>query len=129
MRRSRRTRSDAVFSAVSDPTRRAVLDLLRARGPQPAGSIAASFPVSRPAVSRHLRLLRQAQLVRERRDGRHRLYELTPVPLRAVDGWLEWYRVYWRGQLDRLKAFVQHEGRATLPAGTSGLVQPTRRQR
>jgi DNA-binding transcriptional ArsR family regulator len=101
--------SGAVFAALSDPTRRALLDLLRARGTQPAGRIAASFPVSRPAISRHLRLLRQARLVHERREGRHRLYELTPEPLRAVDNWLEWYRVFWRGKLNRLKAFAEQE--------------------
>ncbi|MBI4500358.1 MAG: helix-turn-helix transcriptional regulator [Gemmatimonadetes bacterium] len=102
---------EAVFSALSDPTRRAVLDLLRAQGAQPVSHIAASFPVSRPAISRHLRLLRQARLVRETRQGRHRVYELTPEPLKAVDSWLEWYRVFWTGRLDQLKAFA--EGRKT----------------
>lgn len=64
----------AAFSALADPTRRAVLDLLR-RGSLPAGVIARAFPVSRPAISKHLRLLRRAHLVRERREGRRRLYQ------------------------------------------------------
>ena len=61
-------RTEATFQALSDPTRRAVLDLLR-RGSQPAGQIAEAFPVSRPAISKHLRLLRRAHLVREHREG------------------------------------------------------------
>jgi DNA-binding transcriptional ArsR family regulator len=99
--------TEAVFAALSDPTRRALLDLLREQGSQPAGRLAASFSVSRPAISRHLRLLRQARLVRERRQGRHRVYQLSPQPLQAVDDWLEWYRVFWRGKLDQLKTFTE----------------------
>jgi DNA-binding transcriptional ArsR family regulator len=96
------------FRALADPTRRAVLDLLR-RGSLPAGRIAASFPVSRPAISKHLRLLRHARLVRERREGRRRLYQLNPEPLRAVDAWLDQYRMFWRMNLADLKAFVEAE--------------------
>lgn len=96
------------FSALADPTRRAVLDLLRS-GSLPAGRIAQSFPVSRPAISRHLRLLRRAKLVRERREGRRRLYQLNPEPLRAVDSWLERYRMFWQMSLADLKAYVEAE--------------------
>jgi len=96
----------ATFQALADPTRRAVLDLLR-RGAQPAGQIAGAFPVSRPAISKHLRLLRRAHLVREHREGRHRVYHLNPEPLRAVDSWIEQYRVFWAASLNHLKAFVE----------------------
>ena len=99
---------EATFQALADPTRRAVLDLLR-RGSQPAGHIAGAFPVSRPAISKHLRLLRRAHLVREHREGRHRVYELNPEPLRAVDSWLEQYRSFWSASLASLKAFVEAE--------------------
>jgi DNA-binding transcriptional ArsR family regulator len=99
---------ETTFQALSDPTRRAVLDLLRA-GRQPAGRIASSFPVSRPAISKHLRLLRRAHLVEERREGRHRFYQLNPEPLKAVDSWLEQYRVFWQRSLTGLKAFVEAE--------------------
>jgi DNA-binding transcriptional ArsR family regulator len=99
---------ERIFSALADPTRRAVLDLLR-RGRQPAGQIAQAFPVSRPAISKHLRLLRRAHLVEERREGRHRFYQLNPQPLQAVDCWLEQYRVFWQAKLARLKAFVEAE--------------------
>ena len=99
---------EVTFQALADPTRRAVLDLLR-RGSQPAGQIANAFPVSRPAISKHLRLLRRAHLVREHREGRHRVYELNPEPLRAVDNWIEHYRIFWTNSLNNLKAFVEAE--------------------
>jgi DNA-binding transcriptional ArsR family regulator len=99
---------EATFHALADPTRRAVLDLLR-RGSQPAGQIATAFPISRPAISKHLRLLRRAHLVREHREGRHRVYQLNPEPLRAVDSWIEQYRTFWSASLANLKAFVEAE--------------------
>jgi DNA-binding transcriptional ArsR family regulator len=99
---------DAAFHVLADPTRRAVLDLLR-EGSQPAGEIARSFPVSRPAISKHLRLLRRAGLVREHRRGRHRFYQLDAEPLKAVDRWLEQYRAFWDARLSGLKAFVESE--------------------
>jgi DNA-binding transcriptional ArsR family regulator len=99
---------EATFQALADPTRRAVLDLL-CRGSQAAGQIASAFPVSRPAISKHLRLLRRAHLVREHRNGRHRVYELNAEPLRAVDSWIEQYRVFWTASLNNLKAFVEAE--------------------
>ena len=100
--------AESTFSALADPTRRAVLDLLR-QGSQPAGRIAQAFPVSRPAISKHLRLLRRAHLVQERREGRRRLYQLNPEPLKAVDSWLEQYRSFWSANLASLKAFVEAE--------------------
>src|SRR6266851_5590168 len=100
--------SEAAFSALADPTRRAVLDLLRA-GTRPAGEIARAFPVSRPAISKHLKILRRAHLVEERREGRHRMYQLNPEPLKAVDSWLEHYRSFWSASLTNLKAFVEAE--------------------
>jgi DNA-binding transcriptional ArsR family regulator len=100
--------TEATFQVLADPTRRAVLDLLR-NGIQPAGEIARVFPVSRPAISKHLRLLRRAHLVQERREGRNRLYSLNPEPLKAVDAWLEQYRVFWQTSLVNLKTFVEAE--------------------
>ena len=100
--------SEAAFQALADPTPPTVLDLLR-RGSQPAGQIASAFPVSRPAISKHLRLLRRAHLVREQREGRHRVYRLNPEPLKAVDSWLEQYRKFWQVNLSSLKTFVETE--------------------
>src|SRR5437879_5503536 len=99
---------EAAFSALADPTRRAVLDLLRA-GTRPAGDIARAFPISRPAISKHLRILRRAHLVEERRKGRHRMYQLNPEPLKSVDAWLEQYRSFWSASLANLKSFVEEE--------------------
>ncbi len=100
--------SEATFHALADPTRRAVLDLLR-QGAQPAGQIAGAFPVSRPAISKHLRQLRRARLVVEHRRGRHRYYQLNAEPLKAVDTWIERYRTFWQHNLANLKAFVEEE--------------------
>ena len=100
--------SDVAFNAIADPTRRAVLDMLRA-GSRPAGEIARSFTVSRPAISKHLGILRRAHLVEERREGRQRVYRLNPEPLKAVDSWLEEYRRFWTASLNNLKAFVEAE--------------------
>ena len=100
--------AEATFQALADPTRRAVLDLLR-RGNQPAGQIASAFTVSRPAISKHLRLLRRARLVRERRQGRNRVYQLNPEPLRTVDSWINQYRSFWSASLSSLKVFVEAE--------------------
>ena len=100
--------TEATFHALADPTRRAVLDLLRA-GAQSAGQIADSFPVSRPAISKHLRQLRKARLVVEHRRGRHRFYQLNPEPLKAVDNWLDHYRRFWQINLANLKSFVEEE--------------------
>src|SRR5271155_1695616 len=107
-RRSVTYSSEATFQALADPTRRAVLDLLR-RGSQPAGENPGAFPDSRPAISKHLRLLRRAHLVQEHREGRHRVYRLNPEPLRAVDSWLDQYRQFWSANLASLKAFVEAE--------------------
>lgn len=106
---------ELVFHAVADPTRRALLELL-CRGKQSAGKIAASFPVSRPAVAKQLALLRRAHLVEVHRAGRHQLYELNAEPLKIVDHWLNSYRVFWRANLSSLKNFIENE------------VEPTKRK-
>ena len=80
-----------VFHAVADPTRRAILDRLTGRG-MAVSELAAGFAMSRPAVSKHLRVLRDARLVQEAKVGRQRVYRLTPDPLRVVSQWIESYR-------------------------------------
>ena len=82
-----------VFRAIADPTRRAILDRLRA-GPAPVNALASDFEQTRPAISKHLRVLKDASLVTERRSGRERLYELHPRPLQQVAGWVEGYRAF-----------------------------------
>jgi DNA-binding transcriptional ArsR family regulator len=96
-----------VFAAIADPTRREILDLLR-KDPMRAGDIAGRFPdISRPAVSKHLRVLRAARLCRVRRSGRERRYELDPKALGSVDKWVGTYRSLWTMKLGDLKAFVE----------------------
>jgi DNA-binding transcriptional ArsR family regulator len=95
-----------VYHAVADPTRRAILDRLR-RGGSPVSELAAGFRMTRPAVSKHLGILRRARLVRERRDGRQRIYQITPAPLEAVAQWVESYRAFWHVNLLSLKRHVE----------------------
>ena len=104
-----------VFAAIADPTRREILDLLRV-DPLRAGEIAEHFPeISRPAVSKHLRILRGARLCRVRAAGRERRYELDPRALTGVDAWLARYRTLWSTKLDSLKTYVER-GRTATPA-------------
>ena len=98
--------ADPVFAAVADPTRRAILDLLRRRE-MSAGELASRFPVSRPAISRHVRVLREAGLLTERREAQWRRYSLNPVPLVQVDRWIAAYRVFWGARLHDLKRYVE----------------------
>jgi DNA-binding transcriptional ArsR family regulator len=97
-----------VFRAVADTTRREILDMLL-DGERTVGEIAERFAVSRPAVSKHLRILRGARLVRARREGRQRVCELDAEPLRAIDAWLDGYRREWTARLARLKRHVESE--------------------
>jgi DNA-binding transcriptional ArsR family regulator len=99
------------LGALADPTRREIVALL-ARREFAAGDLAARFPVSRPAISRHLRVLREAGLVRDRVEGRHRLYALDPQPLRELDDWLEPYRDLWARRLDALDTEIARGRRA-----------------
>jgi DNA-binding transcriptional ArsR family regulator len=81
-----------VVDAIADPVRREILDRLRG-GPQPAGAIAGWFTISRPAVSRHLRVLREAGLVADDLVGRRRVYRLDAAPLAELDAWLAPFRL------------------------------------
>jgi DNA-binding transcriptional ArsR family regulator len=97
---------DAVFFALCDQTRRGLLG--RLRGVElTAGALADGFHVTRPAVSRHLRILREARLVSERRRGRERVYTLTPEPLAGATGWLDDYRAFWSARLIDLKSLIE----------------------
>ena len=102
-----RAHSD-VFRAIADPTRRAILDRLRA-GPAAVNALADEFAQSRPAISKHLRVLREVRLVSEARAGRERRYQLKPTPLQQVLGWLEGYRAFWQISLTNLKRYAEEE--------------------
>ena len=92
---------DEMFAVLADPTRRRILDLL-AEQERSVGELVAAFPISQPAVSRHLRVLREAGLVRLRGAGQRHIYRLDAAPLAALDDWLARYRHFWSGRLDDL---------------------------
>ena len=90
------------FDVVAEPTRRRILDLLRER-PRRVGELVELLEISQPGVSKHLRVLRDARLVRVRSDAQQRWYEVDPEPLTEIDAWLEPYRRRWERSLDALE--------------------------
>jgi DNA-binding transcriptional ArsR family regulator len=92
----------AAFEVLAEPTRRRILDALR-EGERPVGGLVGELAVSQPAVSKHLRVLREAGLVEVRSDAQRRLYRVRTEPLRAVDEWLAPYRAMWASRLDGLE--------------------------
>jgi DNA-binding transcriptional ArsR family regulator len=92
----------AVFGVLAEPRRRQILDLVR-DGERSVGELVEALSMSQPAVSKHLRVLREAGLVEARVDEQRRLYRLRPEPLRELDAWLAPYRWAWDASLDRLE--------------------------
>jgi DNA-binding transcriptional ArsR family regulator len=99
-------RHDVVFRAIADPTRRNILRLLRG-GERSVGEIAANFEQSRPAISKHLRVLRSAGLIVTHERGTARICELNAKPLRTVDTWLRDYKAFWSESMRNLKRYVE----------------------
>ena len=97
---------DRTFSALADPTRRAILERL-ARGEATVGELAAPFEISQPAVSKHLRVLKEAGLISQSREAQRRPCRLEPERLDDVSDWVQEYRRVWEGQLDRLDGYLQ----------------------
>lgn len=97
-----------VFRAVADPERRHMLDLLAERD-LAVGELATSFVMTLPAVSQHLKVLREAGLVRSRREGRQHVYTLVPGPLKEVADWVDVYARFWRRRLDRLRTHLENQ--------------------
>jgi DNA-binding transcriptional ArsR family regulator len=96
------------FDVVAEPTRRRILDLLRER-PRRVGELVELLEISQPGVSKHLRVLRDARLVRVRSDAQQRWYEVDPEPLTEIDAWLEPYRASWSGRLDALERHLDRK--------------------
>ena len=124
------------FAALADPTRRAMVQML-GQGQKPVGELAAAFALSAPAISKHLRVLRQSLLVEEQRDSsdaRLRVYRLRPEPLHDLDAWLVHMRTFWALQLDAFAAHVATRA-ANTPMPQRQTIspeqkqQPTRRRR
>lgn len=95
----------STFAVLAEPHRRRILDLLRTRE-HSVGELVDALPLTQPAVSKHLRLLKEAGLVRVQPQARRRLYSLDPGPLREVDAWLEPYRQAWAARLDALETHL-----------------------
>ncbi len=97
---------DSVFSALADPTRRAIL--MRLAGGEASGSdLARPFSISVPAISKHLRVLEHADLIRRRKDGRTHRFRLAAGPMREAAAWLDHYRQFWEEQFDSLDTYLQ----------------------
>lgn len=97
-----------VFHAIAHPARRAMLVHLKL-GERSAGDLAVPFHMTLGAVSQHLRVLEEAQLVSARRDGRHRLYRLRPTPLKEVATWADEFSTFFEDRLDALGDYLDHE--------------------
>lgn len=95
----------SVYDALGDPTRRRILDLLRER-PRLVGELVDALGISQPGVSKHLRVLREANLVRVRQDAQRRWYELQPEPLKEVDQWLSAFREHWEDRFSRMDTLL-----------------------
>lgn len=95
-----------IYEVLAEPTRRRILDLLREQ-PRLVGELSERLAISQPGVSKHLRVLRDAGLVKVRQDAQRHWYELRPEPLAEVDAWLEAYRHLWNARLDRLDDYLQ----------------------
>lgn len=94
------------FAVLAEPTRREILDLLR-DGERPVGDLVDRLAISQPAVSKHLRVLRDAGLVDVRADAQRRLYRVRPQPLAEIDEWLAPYRRLWSRSFDRLERHLE----------------------
>jgi DNA-binding transcriptional ArsR family regulator len=98
-----------LFSALSDPTRRSILELLARGGPLSATQICAQFPVSPPAISQHLKILRQANLVQVEKRAQQRLYSLNPGAMLELEGWAGQLASLWSQRYDALDTLIQAE--------------------
>ena len=95
----------AAFDVLGEPSRRAILDLLR-DGERPVGDLVDQLELSQPAVSKHLRVLKEAGLVECRADAQRRLYRVRGEPFQALDDWLAPFRTFWTAHLDRLESHL-----------------------
>ncbi|MEE8106523.1 MAG: metalloregulator ArsR/SmtB family transcription factor [Planctomycetota bacterium] len=102
--------TESVFQSIADPTRRGILDLLK-EGERPASELGAPFQMSQPALSQHLRILRDANLVSVRAKGRQRIYRLNPEPLQELYDWVTHYQEFWHDKLRALGAHLDTKAR------------------
>jgi DNA-binding transcriptional ArsR family regulator len=103
---------DALFMALADATRRGMISRL-ARGPATVGELGEPYPISKPAVTKHVKMLERAGLVHRERDGRLHRCTLEPTPMREAEVWIERYRTFWESRLQSLAAFVEDPATST----------------
>jgi DNA-binding transcriptional ArsR family regulator len=100
--------ADKIFYSLSDPQRRMILQML-SENEMTVNSISAKFRISRPAISKHLRILQSSKLVKPRKTGRYRYYRLNPDPLNEVHKWLKYFDKFWDEKLNSLKNFMENK--------------------
>ncbi|HTO76515.1 MAG TPA: metalloregulator ArsR/SmtB family transcription factor [Thermoanaerobaculia bacterium] len=115
---------DRTFRALSDPTRRTMLERLAAAPETPVAELARPFRMSKPAISKHLRVLEEAGLLARRRQGRVHHLRLVPAPLESADDWLGLYRAFWEEKLDALERYLRESESAASPDS-----RPSKRRR
>jgi len=101
---------DTTFAALADPTRRAILTRLGETDPRrgiPVGELAEPFDISLPGISKHLRVLERAGLLKQQRDGRIRRCRLDPAPIAEAEKWITFHKQFWNHQLDNLTGFLE----------------------
>jgi DNA-binding transcriptional ArsR family regulator len=97
----------ALFGALADPTRLAIVERLLSDGDRTAGEIAEPFAMSKPAISKHLRVLEDAGLIERRVERQWRVCRARPEAIKTIDDWMERYRVFWEGSFDRLEKLLE----------------------
>ena len=98
-----------IFAALADPTRFAIVEQLLEQGDQTAGALAEPFDISKPAISRHLRVLEEAGVIERRIDRQYRNFRINPQSMRSLDDWIDRYRQFWNTSFDRLEKVLQKE--------------------
>jgi DNA-binding transcriptional ArsR family regulator len=120
---------DRTFAALADPTRRAILAQLDRDTSLTVSEIARPFPVSLPAIMKHLDVLSDAGLIQRSKTGRSVACQLTPAPMEQAMNWLAHYQKYWTEQLDRLAAFLENDEWQASPASSSSAASTPRRKK
>jgi DNA-binding transcriptional ArsR family regulator len=118
---------ESVFEVIAEPNRRAILSLL-VSSQQSVGEIERQLHMPQPAVSKHLRVLRDAGFVESTVDAQRRLYRLTPEPLREIDAWLVPFRRFWSAHVDALERHLDRMGQQTATRSTAGKKKTTRKR-
>ena len=98
-----------IFAALSDPTRFAIVEQLLEQGDQTAGALAEPFAISKPAISRHLKVLEEAGVIERRIDRQYRSFRVRPQSMRSLHDWTDRYRQFWNTSFDRLEKVLQKE--------------------